>query len=116
MNISRKKANEILNYYFLHKKIELIFIRGINPFYIYLSRNFFTSFFTNDDINVRQTFYIVEKNFIQKWKEYVKYSVAKKYLDLIDINDYKSQEEYISELKARLDNMILTGELNEDSN
>ena len=116
MNKSKKKANEILNYYLLHKKIELIFTQGVNPFYKYLSRNFFTSFFFNDDINVRQTFYIVEKNFIQKWKEYVKYSVAKKYLDSIDINDYKSQKEYISEVKARLDNMILTGELNEDLN
>ena len=112
---SQKKANEILNYYLLHKKIELIFTQDLNPLYKYLSKNFLTSFFTDTDINVRQTFHIVEKNFIQNWKTYVNYSLAKKYLDSIDVNNYKSQEEYISEIKERVDNMILTGELNDDS-
>ena len=116
MSISQKKADEILNYYLLHKKIELIFTQDLNPLYQYLSKNFITSFFTNDDINIRQTFYIVEKNFIQNWKTYVNYSLAKKYLDSIDINNYKTQEEYVSEIKERVENMILTEELNDDSN
>ena len=115
MSISQKKADEILNYYLLHKKIELIFTQDLNPLYQYLSKNFITSFFLNDDINIRQTFYIVEKNFIQNWKTYVNYSLAKKYLDSIDINNYKTQEEYVSEIKERVENMILTEELNDDS-
>ena len=111
MSISQKKSKEILNYYIFHKKIELIFNYDLNPFYKYLSKGVLSYIFLNDDINVRQEFYIVEKNFINNWKTYVNYSTAKKYLDSVDYNNFSTEEEYIKELKELVDNMVLTEEI-----
>ena len=114
MKEANKKAEQITSYYLFHKKIELIFQKGINHLYKYVSKNFFTKFFINDYINEKQEFFILEDNFVKTWKSYVNYDIAKKYLDKIDILKYNNEEEYISEIKECCENMILTGEINND--
>ena len=54
MKIAKHKAEEIAQYYIFHKKIELIFTKGLNHFYKYLSKSFLTKFFISSDINENQ--------------------------------------------------------------
>ena len=116
MKIAKHKAEEIAQYYIFHKKIELIFTKGLNHFYKYLSKSFLTKLLTNSDINENQEFYIIEDNFIKNWKKFVNYENAKKNLDAINVFNYNNENEYMSEIKERCDNMVLTGEINNDSN
>ena len=89
MKIAKEKAEQIAYYYLFHKKIELIFQQGENHLYNYLSKNYFTKFFLNS---------------------------AKKYLDTINVFEYKNEDDYMKEIKERCDNMILTEEISNDSN
>ena len=115
MSTAQKKANEISAYYIFHKKIELIFHHNSNHFYQYNYKNMIVKFFSNDDINKCQNFYLIEKNFIQNWETYVNYQTAKQYLDKINALKYNTEEEYISEINEMCNNMVLTGEIKEDS-
>ena len=116
MKIAKEKAEQIAYYYLFHKKIELIFQQGENHLYNYLSKNYFTKFFLNSDVNEKQKFYIIDDNWIKNWKYYVNYNCAKKYLDTINVFEYKNEDDYMKEIKERCDNMILTGEISNDSN
>ena len=116
MEIAKEKAEQIAYYYLFHKKIELIFQQGENHLYNYLSKNYFTKFFLNSDVNEKQNFYIIDDNWIKNWKYYVNYNCAKKYLDTINVFEYKNEDDYMKEIKERCDNMILTGEISNDSN
>ena len=98
MSSAYKRAKEIANYYLFHKKLELIYLKGLNHFYQYSYKNMIVSFFGNSDINVKQKFYIIERNFFLNWKSFVNYSEAVKYLDTINALDYKTEAEYESEI------------------
>ena len=115
MSSASKKAKEIAYYYLFHKKLELIYLKGLNHFYRYSYKNRIKSFFGNSDINAIQKFYLIENNFFKNWKSYVNYPTAKKYLDEINTLDYETEEEYTSEVEERCDNMILIGEIKDDS-
>ena len=115
MENARKKAEQIAYYYIFHKKIELIFEKGLNHLYEYTSTFLLKKIFLNDDVNKREEFYILEEDWIKNWKSFVKYDHVKKILDTIDVLSYKTENEYMAEIKERCDNMILTGEINNDS-
>ena len=115
MTEARRKAEQIISYYIFHKKIELIFTKGKNHLYEYLSKNFLIKFFSNDDINLKQEFHVIEEDFIKGWKTYVNYEAAKKYLDTIDVFKYNNENEYMNEIKEMCENMILTGEINNNN-
>ena len=116
MKIAKHKAEEIAQYYIFHKKIELIFTKGLNHFYKYLSKSFLTKLLSNSDINECQNLYLIEDNFIKNWKKFVNYENAKKNLDAINVFNYNNEDDYMKEIKERCDNMLLTGEINNDSN
>ena len=115
MTEARRKAEQIASYYIFHKKIELIFTKGNNHLYEYLSKNILVKIFTNDDINVKQVFRIIVEDFIKGWKTYVNYEAAKKYLDTIDVFKYNNENEYMKEIKEMCENMILTGEIDNNN-
>ena len=115
MSSAYKRAKEIANYYLFHKKLELIYLKGLNHFYQYSYKNMIISFFGNSDINVIQKFYIIERNFFLNWKSFVNYSAAVKYLDTINALDYKTEAEYEAEINERCDNMVSMGVIKDDS-
>ena len=41
---------------------------------------------------------------------------AKKYLDTINVFEYKNEDDYMKEIKERCENIILIGEIRNDSN
>ena len=114
MKNAEKKAEQISYYYLFHKKIELFFQEGLNHLYKYSSPSFLKAIFLNDDINQKEEFYILEEDLIQEWKSSTNYNTAKKYLDSINVFSYSNENEYMAEIKERCDNMILTGEINND--
>ena len=69
-------ADQIKNYYIFQTKIELLLKKGINPFY-------------DSTSNEIETIYIINKKWIQKWKEMAYYDVAKDSFDKIDAKNEK---------------------------
>ena len=115
MSSPEKKAKQIASYYLFHKKIEFIFRKGLNKLYKYKEASIFKYIFTNDHINHIEDLYILSKDWIQRWKIYVKYENAKKYLDMIS-EDYNDEDKYKAEIEESCNNMILTGEINNNGN
>ena len=115
MKNAQKKAEQIAYYYLFHKKIELIFEKGFNHLYEYSSTFLLKKIFLTDDVNKKEEFYILEEDWIKNWKSLINYDYAKKILDTIDVLSYKNENEYMTEIKERCDNMVLTGEINNDS-
>ena len=74
-DISKKKSEQIINYYIFHKKIDNIIKKGINL--LNAQRN---------EISI----YILNLEWIKKWKLYTNYEVVQKELDNINDNDENS--------------------------
>ena len=74
-DISKKKSEQIINYYIFHKKIDNIIKKGINL--LNAQRN---------EISI----YILNLQWIKKWKLYTNYEVVQKELDNINDNDENS--------------------------
>ena len=115
MSSAQKKAEQIAHYYLFHKKIELIFIKGIYKFYKYHENNIFKSFFSNDDLSKKEDLYVMEKNWIDAWKIYVNYEEIKNILDTIKL-DFNDENEFMKEIKERCNCMILTEQIKDDDN
>ena len=104
----KKKAIEY--YYYFHKKIELIFTTGFNPFFKYEKKNNFL--FSKGNIK-EEEFYIFDEKWINLWKNNSGYNIAKKYLDKIELKEEKELEKDVEEM---CNNMVLTGEINNFTN
>ena len=79
--------NQILYYYLFHKKLELFFKGQYNPFIE-----------NNEEEKKLKSYYIINKDFLEKWKESCNYFLYKTYLDKIDFCDI-TIEEYMKELE-----------------
>ena len=93
-DISKQKSEQIINYYIFHKKIENIINKGENP--LNAQRN-------------EITIYILNLQWIKKWKLYTNYEEVKKELDKINYNDENS---LINKLTERCDELINVGIIN----
>ena len=91
-DIINKKAEQIIEYYFLHKKIEYIFESKYNPFE-----------------KCESKLYIIDINWINHWKNYSNYLNAQKNFDEAEIYDKK---ELVESVKEMCQNMINTDEIN----
>ena len=105
-DIANEKAKQIAYYYFFHKKIEKIFKTGFNPFFNYENTKIYNP---NEEI-FEETFYIIDEKWINLWKIYSGYIVAKEYFDKIEPKEEKTLK---SEVTLMCNNMIMTGEIND---
>ena len=105
------KIEQIIEYYLLQKKIEYIVSSDNNPL-VSKSKNFFDSFINPYDKQMEESYYIIDETWINTWKIYSKYDLAKSYFDKIKVEN-KSQ--FKKEIIDACKNMILTGEIT-DSN
>ena len=110
MNVAKEKAEQIKKYYLFHKKIELIFSEGFIPFFEYGTKGFIRAFFNPQNINVLNTFYVINYDWIKNWKLYSNYSYVKQKMDDIE---YCNGEDYLEKEMDRICNkMIMDGEIN----
>ena len=110
MNVAKEKAEQIKKYYLFHKKIELIFSEGFIPFFEYGTKGFIRAFFNPQNINVLNTFYVINYDWIKNWKLYSNYSYVKQKMDDIE---YCNGEDYLEKEIDRICNkMIMDGEIN----
>jgi ubiquitin C-terminal hydrolase len=93
-DISKQKSEQIINYYIFHKKIDNIIKTGENP--LNAQRN-------------EITIYILNLQWIKKWKLYTNYEKVQKELDKINDNDENS---LITKLNERCDELIKEGIIN----
>ena len=77
--IANEKAKQIEYYYYFHKKIESIFKNGFNQLFKYEKFS---------ELN-EENFYIIDEKWINFWKTYSGYNIAKEYLDKIEFNEEK---------------------------
>ena len=96
-DISKQKSEQIINYYIFHKKIDNIIKKGYNPL--------------NAQAN-EISIYILNLQWIKKWKIYTNYEDVQKELDKIEGNDEKS---LIIKLNERCDKLINKGTINNSS-
>ena len=97
-DISKKKSEQIINYYIFHKKIENITKTGNNPL--------------NSKTN-EIPIYILNLYWIKKWKLYTNYEAVQKELDKIKDNDENS---LITKLNQRCEKLINDGIINNSNN
>ena len=90
--IIKKKVEQIIEYYFLHKKIKYIFESGYNPFEKYENK-----------------LYIIDIDWIDHWKKYSSYLKAEIYFDGTGIDNEKALKKSVKEMCK---NMINTNEIN----
>ena len=93
-DISNQKSEQIINYYIFHKKIDNIIKTGENP--LNAQRN-------------EITIYILNLQWIKKWKLYTNYEKVQKELDKIKYND---ENLLITKLNERCDELIKEGIIN----
>ena len=93
--IKNNKKLQIIEYYLFHRKIECFFNFGYIPFC--LEKN-----------NYFEELYIVNKDWINYWKNYSNYNIAKSYFDKLNSNIENLKEE----IENMCDNMINTEEIN----
>ena len=86
--------NQILYYYLFHRKLELFFKGQYNPF----DEN-------NKERIKLEKYYIISKDFLEKWKESCNYYLYKTYLDKVDFYDI-TIEEYMKELEQKIRQLI----------
>lgn len=86
-NDSIKMINEIQNYYFFQKKLELILKNGKNSF-----------FGPRNSHNKIETIYIIDKDWINDWKKKSRYNYLKKQIDETGFTDEKKLLEYIKHI------------------
>ena len=91
-DIKQIKVQQIIEYYFLHKKIKYIFETGYNAFEKYENK-----------------LYIININWINHWKEYSNYFKAQNYFDEVGIDNEKALKKSVEEMCK---NMITTNEIN----
>jgi len=97
-DISKEKSIQIINYYIFHKKIENIIKKGKNP--LNAQRN---------EISI----YILNLQWIKKWKIYTNYEAVQKELDKIKDDNENS---LIARLNERCDELINDGTINNSNN
>ena len=95
--IINNKKIQIFEYYTFHKKIENIFKIGYNPFFLEKS------------INSLEEIYIIDRDWINLWKNYSNYNKVKPYFDN---SDATKEEELMNEMEEMFRNMIMTEEIN----
>ena len=103
MNVAKEKAEQIKKYYLFHKKIELIFSEGFIPFFEYGTKGFIRAFFNPQNINVLNTFYVINYDWIKNWKLYSNYSYVKQKMDDIE---YCNGEDYLEKEMDRICNIL----------
>ena len=87
---SYELTNQILYYYRFHKKLELFFKGQYNPFIL-----------NNKDGIKLESYYIISKNVLEKWKVYCNYFLYKTNLDNIDFHNM-TIEEYMNKLERKI--------------
>ena len=95
--IINNKKIQIFEYYTFHKKIENIFKIGYNPFFLEKS------------INSLEEIYIIDRDWINLWKNYSNYNKVKPYFDNCDAT---IEKELMNEMEEMFQNMIMTEEIN----
>lgn len=93
-DIAKEKSEQIINYYIFHKKIDNLIKKGENPIKSQ----------TNEEY-----IYILNSQWIKKWKLYSNYDVIKTELDKIIDNDENS---LITKLNERCNELINDGTIN----
>ena len=96
INYSHRKANQIIDYYLFHKKIESIIEKGENPL------------FNKKNKNEILYIYIVNPNWLNNWKLYTNYDKIKIELDKIE---EKNEEKLKTKLKEKCKNLINEGKI-----
>ena len=109
MNEADMKANQIKKYLLFHNQIELIFKNGKIPSYRYPPKIIFGGYF---DYKI-ENFYIIDNNWIKKWKKYSNYELAKQYFNFNTNNEEKKIKKEITSI---LNTMISTEEINNSEN
>ena len=102
--VANEKAKQMANYYHFHKKIEKIFTTGFNPYFKYEKSSILNP---NGETSI-DSFYIIDKSWINLWKIYSAYDKAKEYFDKIETQEEKKLEKKLTNM---CNNMILTGEI-----
>ena len=82
--------NQVIHYYIFHKKLEMFFKHGYNPFFMK----------DNRELKI-QKFYVIDKYLEENWKVYCNYFVFKTYFDEIKFND--NLEKYKDKLEKKFD-------------
>ena len=96
INYSQRKANQIIDYYLFHKKIESIIEKGENPL------------FNKKNKNEILYIYIVNPNWLNSWKLYTNYDKIKIELDKIEETN---EEKLKTKLKEKCKNLINEGKI-----
>ena len=108
-SIINNKINQIAQYYFFHKKIDYIINSEFNPLINHSKSTIIDKIINPNEIKMEQSYYIIDKSWIEYWKIYSNYEKAKLHFDTLEIID-KNQLQ--SEVKEMCNNMVLMGEIN----
>ena len=111
-SIKDAKISQITDYYFFQKKIDYV-INGIdNPLIKQPKKNktFMSKILNPYNEDTEQYFYVIDKKWIDDWKKYSNYELAKTYFDKINIVD---NNQITKEVNEACLNMALTEEIND---
>ena len=104
MNVNIK-AEQISHYFFLQYKFDWFFKHKFIPFFRFPNK----SLFNPSGMNILTNLYIIDINWINNWKRQTNYEHVKKILD--DMSNFEDENEIKKEIKEKLENMKLTGEI-----
>jgi hypothetical protein len=104
MNVNIK-AEQIYYYFFLQYKFDWFFKHKFIPFFRYPNK----SFSNPSGFNIQNNLYIIDINWINNWKKQINYAHVKKILE--EMSNFEDKNEIQKEIKEKLENMKLTGEI-----
>ena len=109
-SIENKKIVQIVEYYFLQRKIEDIFTTGTNRLYNE-KKHLFSKLTNPNDIEIEQELYIIDHYWLENWKAYSNYNKAKEYFDNFK---FENGEDLKKQVENGCVNMLITGEINKE--
>ena len=99
------RADQIYHYFFLQYKFDWFFKHKFIPFFRYPNRSF-----SNPSAKIHHSYlYIIDINWINNWKKQTNYEHVKKILE--EMANFEDEVEIKKEIKEKLENMKLTGEI-----
>ena len=102
LNFDSNLKNQVIHYYIFHKKLEMFFKHGYNPFFIE----------DNRELKI-QKFYVIDKYLEENWKYYCNYFMFKAYFDGIKLNNnFKEYKEHLEKIFDKTNKTLKLGDIN----